>query len=106
MKGLGTTLSSIAKSKPWKNGYIVPYVDNLIESAQRSPLKSSLYIGVGSQEKPHMIQDARLMYERLSNADIPGFNVEYHCFEDEGHLSIMASLISRAIRFAENRNHR
>lgn len=90
----------------WKNGFIIPYADNLIESAQLTPLNSSLYIGVGSQEKPHMIQDARLMYEHLSHADIPGFHVEHRCFEDEGHLSIIAPLIGRAIRFADNRNHR
>lgn len=89
----------------WKNEHIVPYAERLKEAAQVSPLRSSLYIGIGSQEKPHMVRDAKLMYEHLSAADIPGFNVEYHCFEDEGHLSIIAPLIGRALRFAEQRNH-
>ncbi|WP_232696632.1 alpha/beta hydrolase [Brevibacillus daliensis] len=88
----------------WKNEHIVPYTEQLIAEAQRSPLHSSLFIGVGSLEKPHMVRDARLMYERLSAADIPGFSVQYRCFEDEGHLSIVTPLIGRAIRFADQGN--
>lgn len=87
----------------WKQGYIKPYAEQLIEAGLRESVHASLYLGVGSLEKPHMISDAKQMYERLSQAGIPGFHVQYHCFEDEGHLSIIASLISCAVRFVQGR---
>lgn len=85
----------------WKQGYIIPYAERLIEAGQQHSLHASLYLGVGSLEKPHMINDAKLMYERLTQAAVPGFQVQFHCFEDEGHLSIIPSLISRAVRFSQ-----
>ena len=85
----------------WKQGYIIPYAERLIEAGQQQSLHASLYLGVGSLEKPHMINDAKQMYERLTQAAVPGFQVQFHYFEDEGHLSIIPSLISRAVRFSQ-----
>lgn len=85
----------------WKNGYIVPDAERFAESGKQADWRASLLIGVGSLEKPHMVRDARQMYERLLAADIPGFTVQYRCYEDEGHLSVVAPLIGRAVRFLD-----
>lgn len=108
----------------WKNRCIVPVAEYLIrqwrEAAGPGPASddgfagdspvtvdspageakppSGLYLGVGSLEKPHMIEDAKALYERLNAAGIPGFRVSYTCFAEETHLSVLFPFIVRVIR--------
>lgn len=58
-----------------------------------------LLIAVGGREKPHMIEDAAQMYGRLTSGSLPGFHAEYECFVQEGHVSVIPPLISRALKF-------
>ncbi|RRJ65547.1 alpha/beta hydrolase [Paenibacillus oralis] len=97
----------------WKNRYIVPVAEQSVrrwreaglaadagfaaDSAGEKPL-IGLYLGVGSLEKPHMIEDAKAMFERLSAACIPGIHVSYTCFTEESHLSVLFPFIVRVIR--------
>ncbi|MED4959658.1 alpha/beta hydrolase-fold protein, partial [Paenibacillus macerans] len=108
----------------WKNRCIVPVAEHLIrqwrEAAGPGPASddgfagdspvtvnspageakppSGLYLGVGSLEKPHMIEDAKALYERLNAAGIPGFRVSFTCFAEETHLSVLFPFIVRVIR--------
>lgn len=97
----------------WKNRYIMPVVEQLVwqwreagsvaddrsaaDSAGAQP-STGLYLGVGSLEKPHMIEDAKAMFERLNAAGIRGFHVSYTCFAEESHLSVLFPFIVRVIR--------
>ncbi|MCM3698936.1 alpha/beta hydrolase [Paenibacillus macerans] len=97
----------------WKNRYIVPVAEQAVrqwreagpaadagfalDSAGEKPA-IRLYLGIGSEEKPHMLEDAKAMFERLKAAAIPGFHVSYTCFAEESHLSVLFPFIVRVIR--------
>ncbi|MGG1312037.1 alpha/beta hydrolase [Cohnella laeviribosi] len=98
------TYAAGSPSTWWKNRYLVSHADRLAASAAETPPErapqTGLFIGVGSLEKPHMIEDARDLYERLSAAGVPGLRLEYRCLEEENHLSVIYPLLGRAVRFA------
>ncbi|WP_191559976.1 alpha/beta hydrolase [Metabacillus idriensis] len=82
----------------WKNRYILElektYCDHL-DSIKRNN-DTGLLLAVGGNEKTHMIQDAASMFKRLKNYPL---RTEFSCYEDEGHVSILHSLISRSLKF-------
>lgn len=87
----------------WKNQFLFPLAERFAKEAQEStaePIQTSLLIGIGSEEKAEMVVDAKEMYERLSSSNIPGMQVQYRCFDDEGHLSVLLPYIGLVIRSA------
>lgn len=85
----------------WKNHYIMKDAERFIESDAQT--ETGLIIGVGSQEKPHMVEDAQQMYDRLSTAGIEGLTVKYHYFEEEDHVSVIPPFLNRTLRFTLGR---
>lgn len=87
----------------WKNQFLFPLAERFAKEAKEStaePMQTSLLIGIGSEEKAEMVVDAKEMYERLSSSNIPGLQVQYRCFDDEGHLSVLLPYIGLVIRSA------
>lgn len=86
----------------WKNKFLFPLAERFAEAEQESPVESlqtSLLIGVGSQEQD-MVVNAKQMYERLSTSNVPGLQVDYRCFDEENHLSVILPYMGRVVRFA------
>lgn len=67
------------------------------EGADLPPV--SLYIGIGSEEKPAMLAEAEHLAARLEPLRGPGFTLTYRRFEGEGHLSVLPPLFSGLLRF-------
>lgn len=84
----------------WKNHYLVPVANQSVLRWEKEglPAFAGLYLGVGGLEKPYMVTDAEAMYELLSAAGLPGFNVKHYCYEGETHLSVIFPFIVRVIR--------
>jgi len=59
-----------------------------------------LYICMGGDEKPHMVDDAQRLYDRLSAEQLPSFTVKHDCLPEEGHLSVILPFLARALRFS------
>ncbi|WP_027093478.1 alpha/beta hydrolase [Cohnella thermotolerans] len=59
-----------------------------------------LLLAVGGREKPHMVEDARHLYERLTAEALPGLQVEYCLYPEESHLSVLLPFIAKAVRSA------
>lgn len=84
----------------WKNQFLFPLAERFAKEAQDStsePVQTSLLIGIGSEEKAEMIVDAKEMHDRLSSSNIPGLQVQYRCFDEENHLSVILPFIGLAI---------
>lgn len=87
----------------WKNRFLFSLAERFAKEAQDStsePLQTSLLIGIGSEEKAEMIVDAKEMHDRLSSSNIPGLQVQYRCFDEENHLSVILPFIGLVIRSA------
>ncbi|MNZ43383.1 Ferri-bacillibactin esterase BesA [compost metagenome] len=77
------------------------FVANLIQES----LDVKVLLGAGEFEKTHISRNsdrARQLSQRLSAYDNRGVTAEFKEFEDEGHVSVLPVLISRALRFALN----
>ena len=85
----------------WKNHHIFRDAERFVESVVQT--ETGLIIGVGSQEKTHMVEGAQQMYDRLSTAGIKGLTVKYHCFEEEDHVSVIPPFLNRTLRFTLGR---
>ncbi|CAM4473953.1 alpha/beta hydrolase-fold protein [Paenibacillus phoenicis] len=85
----------------WKNHYLLPVAKRwltdreLTKPEEKSPL--TIFLGVGSLEKPHMIQDAKALSELLRNSR-SDMNSEFYLYEEETHLSVIFPFITRVIR--------
>jgi Predicted hydrolase of the alpha/beta superfamily len=86
----------------WWNGSVI--LDRLPVSLQRLQTAGgldaiSLYIGVGSEEKPSMVADSVRLYEMLQPFQAEGLRLKYRAFEGEGHVSVVHPMISDMLRF-------
>ncbi|MFL0555351.1 alpha/beta hydrolase [Paenibacillus barengoltzii] len=85
----------------WKNHYLLPVAKRWLSDREftqtqpQSPL--TIFFGVGSLEKPHMIQDAKALSEFLGNGS-PDLDSKFYLYEEETHLSVIFPFISRIIR--------
>ena len=60
----------------------------------------ALYIGIGADEKPKMVEEAERMARLLEPfRDRGGLRLEYRSFEGDGHVSVIPALISASLRF-------
>ncbi|MCM3039373.1 alpha/beta hydrolase-fold protein [Paenibacillus motobuensis] len=88
----------------WNKEYMLDLEREFIALARKLPVHVRILFGVGELEKSHECGNcarAQALTERLAaiSADI-GVRAEYKEFEQEGHVSVLPVLISRALRFA------
>lgn len=86
----------------WKNNHIVPLAKRIVKSwkdDEQMKQQIGLLLGVGSLEKPTMVEGAKEMYELVAQAGIPGLRAEHCCFVGENHLSVIYPFIVRTVRF-------
>ncbi|MFD2705908.1 alpha/beta hydrolase [Salibacterium lacus] len=60
-----------------------------------------LFLSAGSLEKAHMITDAKALSSRLKPYNTPGFQTQYIEGHEENHMSIVPTILSRALRFTQ-----
>lgn len=86
----------------WKQRYIVPMAQQLARACMQPSADkqhvTNLYLVMGSEEKPHMLEDAEEMFELFSQKGINGVSVAYRCFEEEGHLSVIPAFLNYIVR--------
>ncbi|WP_136605574.1 alpha/beta hydrolase [Paenibacillus dokdonensis] len=93
----------------WNQEYMLELERNFVAQAKEKPVHARVLFGVGELEKSHECRNsdrARSLTERLT--DIPvdiGVKAEYKEFENEGHVSVLPILVSRALRFVLNPDH-
>ncbi|MBW7475468.1 alpha/beta hydrolase [Paenibacillus oenotherae] len=83
----------------WSNRRLLEQLPGLETRLKQGGGEPALFIGIGSEEKPAMIEDARLLYRQLLPYQAYGLRLGYRLFEDEGHVSVIPPLISRMLRF-------
>ena len=59
----------------------------------------SVYMAVGSMEKDYMVRDAATMAKRLKSKQSGTFRISYMEAEGENHMSVVPTVLSRALRF-------
>lgn len=87
----------------WNKEYLLEQERIFAARVQEKPVSVRLLLGFGEQEKSHVsrnAESARELAERLSSLTELGVCAVYKEFEDEGHVSVLPILISRALRFA------
>ncbi|MGE7057102.1 alpha/beta hydrolase, partial [Paenibacillus glucanolyticus] len=75
--------------KQWEEGKA-----RILQTGQRK----ELHIYVGAQEKPSMVQDARVLYAFLKGQE-DVLETAFTEIEGEGHVSVLPALISPLLRF-------
>lgn len=85
----------------WKNHDLLAVAKRWLSDRELADTQAEIplrvFLGVGSLEKPHMVQDAKVMSELLASG-IAGLNTEYCLYEDETHLSVIFPFIVRVVR--------
>ncbi|MCM2677354.1 alpha/beta hydrolase [Alkalicoccobacillus plakortidis] len=76
----------------WKEGYL----KELVHSFKSLDVKDIL-IGVGENEKGHMVDDAEWMYEQIRGKD--HIEAQYICIPDTGHMSVVPPFLNTALKF-------
>lgn len=84
----------------WWNGRELLKEWPLLEAKlRRGAVDAELLIGVGMEEKTHMIEDAEELHKLLSAYNGRGLRADFRRFAGEGHVSVIPPLISAALRF-------
>jgi predicted alpha/beta superfamily hydrolase len=83
----------------WKNRYLMKNVEDLCNGQIQLDGQKALYMAVGSEELPYMVEDAAVMHKRLAARNSPLLKVEFKLFEGEGHLSILQPMLAKALDF-------
>lgn len=87
----------------WNKEYLLEQERAFTARVREEPVNVRLLLGVGEQEKSHVsrnCESASELAKRLSSLSDWGVSAVYKEFEDEGHVSVLPILISRALRFA------
>lgn len=88
----------------WKNHELLRQWPELEARLQRGEVQADVLITVGSEERPHMVEDAERLYKMLAPYhQQQGFQVAYRKFEGEGHVSIIQPMISPMFRWIAGR---
>ncbi|MBD1371011.1 alpha/beta hydrolase [Hazenella sp. IB182357] len=66
--------------------------------------KIGLFLSVGALERDHMIHDAKVLYDQLTSITHPYFKVGFYNAGEENHLSVVPTILSRALRFIEQKH--
>ncbi|MCV9949099.1 alpha/beta hydrolase [Paenibacillus polymyxa] len=89
----------------WGGQAIKDEEKQFVASIAQKHWTKKLLIAVGELEAGHfsgMQEKARDLAARLTTRDNLGLHVEYREFADEGHISVLPVLVSRAVRFASD----
>lgn len=82
----------------WKNHVLYKVWNDREEAKAQQEKRLELLIVVGAEEKPSMVRDAKDLYALLQ-ASSTGIHSMLQVIEDEGHVSVIPSLISPMFRF-------
>lgn len=96
----------------WDRGFIWKHAND--QAIEYTPIKVSIFIGVGSLEDSELyhfpssarekmshiklIDDSKKMAKFLSDANYPGVSVTLHIFDGETHMSVIAPWLCRGFR--------
>ncbi len=81
----------------WGNRVILELVKNWAANTDIS--EKRVFLAVGELEKDHMVNDARDLAIRLEELRSKGLTTVFYELTDENHVSVVPTVISRAIRF-------
>jgi len=82
----------------WKNSVIFEYAKRFIaKEAQYSTSAKRLFVGVGSEEREHMVNGGEQIYQMFAS-DQSTVRAKFSCFEGENHISVLLPFISQVIR--------
>ncbi|CAM3239880.1 alpha/beta hydrolase-fold protein [Paenibacillus taichungensis] len=101
----GTYRNYIAGSPSlhWNSAWIAWQQETFASRMQDNSSEIHVLLGAGELEGSHpsgVIERSRAFTQWLNHADASGVRADFICFEDEGHISVLPVLISRALRFA------
>ncbi|MCI3922211.1 alpha/beta hydrolase-fold protein [Paenibacillus sp. TRM 82003] len=83
----------------WKGGDLLRRATETAGLLDAGAPEKRLLIGLGSEEKPSMLNDAEKLVRILTAQPNRNLRVHYRVFEEEGHISVLPPLISRTLRF-------
>jgi len=83
----------------WNDQELLRRLPEFMTLIREQGIESELLIGIGSNEKPSLLDDARRFDDQLESLGAESFERSYVCFEGEGHMSVIHPLISRMFRF-------
>ncbi|MFK0523775.1 alpha/beta hydrolase [Paenibacillus illinoisensis] len=87
----------------WNSTWIEQQRASWVSRAENCGTEMQVLIAAGEQEGSHpsgVVGRSRELAHWLGQTGLEGFSAEFTCFEDEGHISVLPILMSRAIRFA------
>lgn len=87
----------------WNSAWIVQQRASWVSRAENCGKEMHVLITAGEQEGSHpsgVVGRSRELAHWLGQTGLEDFSAEFTCFEDEGHISVLPILMSRAIRFA------
>ncbi|WP_136603790.1 alpha/beta hydrolase [Paenibacillus dokdonensis] len=82
----------------WKNHMLLKLWENTKEDLELEKTDIELHLSVGEFEKPHMISDAKELYQTLAASGRGPQSISMLEVQGEGHVSILPSLISPMLR--------
>ncbi|WP_251553398.1 alpha/beta hydrolase [Neobacillus muris] len=62
--------------------------------------KRGVFLAVGALEKDYMIKETKELADRLVQLNNPKLNVAFQQLEGENHISVVPTILSRALRFS------
>ncbi|KTD86259.1 hypothetical protein UQ64_17425 [Paenibacillus etheri] len=82
----------------WNDHEILVYAEQFYNKGQAIRYdKRKLLITVGSEEA-FMVDDAKVLFSKLSEHSLPDLQVEHYIAPDENHASVVPTIMSRAFR--------
>lgn len=95
------TYLALSPSIWWNDHEILTYMDGFLRQSEAYG-KKNLYIAVGECEG-FMVDDAKQVFSRLSADQQKYVECEFYCAPEENHASVVPTVMSRAIRFANKK---
>ncbi|WP_186577954.1 alpha/beta hydrolase [Aquibacillus kalidii] len=83
----------------WNERNVLDYVPSFLANLENNKEAIRLFLSVGSLEKDHLIIDAKALTARLESYNSNRFEVRYIEGENENHMSIVPTVISKGLRF-------
>ncbi|WP_100401905.1 alpha/beta hydrolase [Bacillus sp. FJAT-42315] len=84
----------------WKNRALIQEMERMLQDVPQDLPTTKLFIGIGALEKQQMIEDANIVFDRLTSAKIPHLTTKHCCYEEENHISVLPPYINHVYRFA------
>ncbi|MFS0871916.1 alpha/beta hydrolase [Paenibacillus xylanilyticus] len=87
----------------WNSSWIAQQRESWVSRVENCGAEMHVLLAAGEQEGSHpsgVVERSREFAHWLNATGLEGLSAEFSCFEDEGHISVLPILMSRAIRFA------